>query len=152
MSFMVTPPGQNPEHTSLEVSYSNPPFAAARKSSYFNGLQRESCQLKTALADEALGKPGDEASVNLSHVPIHMADQATDSFEQQFTLSLMENEERTLGEIDAALHRIEQGTFGCCEECQQTIPTSRLQALPYTCFCVECARKIQGGAREGQSR
>src|SRR5947208_16458010 len=84
------------------------------------------------LADEALGKPGDEATVNLSHVPIHLADQATDSFEQQFTLSLMENQERTLGEIAAALERMEQGTFGYCEECQQTIPQARLEALPYT--------------------
>ncbi len=104
------------------------------------------------LADEALGKPGDEVSVNLSHVPIHMADQATDNFEQQFTLSLMENEEQTLGEIAAALDRIEQGSFGCCEECQQTIPPSRLQALPYTRYCVGCARKLQGEAPEGQSR
>ena len=103
------------------------------------------------LADEALGKPGDEASVNLSHVPIHMADQATDNFEQQFTLSLMENEEQTLGEIAAALDRIEQGTFGCCEECQQRIPPSRLEALPYTRYCVGCARKRQGEAQEGQS-
>ena len=103
------------------------------------------------LADEALGKPGDEATVNLSHVPIHMADQATDSFEQQFTLSLMENEEQTLGEIAAALDRIEQGTFGCCEECQQTIPQSRLEALPYTCYCVGCARKLQGEAPQRQS-
>ena len=95
------------------------------------------------LADEALGKPGDEATVNLSHAPIHMADQGTDSFEQQFTLSLMENEEQTLGEIAAALERIERGTFGCCEECQQTIPQARLEALPYTCYCVGCARKLQ---------
>src|SRR5579864_6791373 len=103
------------------------------------------------LADEALGKPGDEASVNLSHVPIHMADQATDNFEQQFTLSLMENEEQTLGEIAAALERIEQGTFGCCEECQQTIPQPRLKALPYTRYCVGCAGKLQGKAPDGQS-
>ena len=61
------------------------------------------------LADEALGKPGDEATANLSHAPRHLADKATDSFEQQFTLSLMENEEQTLGEIAAALDRIEQG-------------------------------------------
>ena len=95
------------------------------------------------LADEALGKPGDEATVNLSHAPIHMADQGTDSFEQQFTLSLMENEEHTLGEIAAALERIERGTFGCCEECQQTIPQARLEALPYTRHCVGCARELQ---------
>src|ERR1700730_12277066 len=85
------------------------------------------------LADEALGKPGDEANVNLSHSPIHMADHGSDNFEQQFTLSLMENEEQTLGEIAAALERIEQGAFGRCEECQKTIPKARLEALPFTC-------------------
>ncbi len=100
------------------------------------------------LADEALGKPGDEASVNLSHAPIHTADQGSDSFEQQFTLSLMENEERTLGEIAAALGRIAQGTFGCCEECQQPILPARLEALPYTCYCIGCARKLQGQAAQ----
>ena len=96
------------------------------------------------LADEALGKPGDEANVNLSHSPIHMADQGTDSFEQQFTLSLMENEEQTLGEIAAALERIERGTFGCCEECQQTIPQARLEALPYTRYCVGVRTETPG--------
>src|ERR1700732_1050344 len=83
------------------------------------------------LSDEALGKPGDEATVNLSHSPIHMADHGSDNFEQQFTLSLMENEEQTLGEIAAALERIEQGAFGRCEECQQPISQARLEALPY---------------------
>src|SRR5215469_18500273 len=78
------------------------------------------------LADEALGKPGDEVNVSLSHAPIHMADQGTDTYEQQFTLSLMEHEEQTLGEIAAALERIEQGAFGRCEECQKPIPQTRL--------------------------
>jgi len=55
------------------------------------------------LADEAPGEPGDQASFNLSYLPIHIADQATDSFEQQFTLSLIENPEETLGKIAAAL-------------------------------------------------
>src|SRR5271157_6574514 len=50
LSFMVTPPGADPETTPLEVSYSNLPLAAAPKPCYFNGLQWESCQLKTALA------------------------------------------------------------------------------------------------------
>src|SRR5271167_3384722 len=52
LSFMVTPPGADPETTPLEVSYSNLPLAAAPKPCYFNGLQWESCQLKTALGLE----------------------------------------------------------------------------------------------------
>ena len=97
------------------------------------------------LANEALRKAGGEASGNLSNMPIHMADLGTDNFEQEFTLSLLQNEEQALGEITAALERIEQGTFGRCEECTKDIPKARLQALPYARFCVECARKQEQG-------
>ncbi len=103
------------------------------------------------LGDEALGKPGEEAWVHLSHAPIHMADQGSDSFEQQLTLSLMENGEQTLAEIAAALARMDQGTFGRCEECQREIPPARLHALPYTRYCIACARAFQEGATEGQA-
>ena len=51
-----------------------------------------------------------------------------------------------VAEIDAALARVEAGTFGRCQECGQAIAKPRLQALPYTPFCIECARKLEGGA------
>src|SRR6516164_5615746 len=92
------------------------------------------------LADEALRKNQREASGNLSSMPIHMADIGTDNFEQEFTLSLLQNEEQVLVEISDALERLKQGKFGRCEECQQSIPRVRLDALPYTRHCVECAR------------
>ena len=95
------------------------------------------------LTDEALHKGGGGSSGNLSNMPIHMADLGTDNFEQEFTLSLLETEEKSLDEITAALGRIEQGKFGRCEEFQAEIPKSRLQALPYARWCVECARKLQ---------
>jgi RNA polymerase-binding protein DksA len=95
------------------------------------------------LADEALRRAGGEASGNLSNMPLHMADLGTDNFEQEFTLSLLENEEKSLDEINAALQRIDKGTFGVCEECQKPIPKERLRALPHTRYCVECARKVQ---------
>ena len=95
------------------------------------------------LADEALRRTGGGASGNLSNMPIHMADLGTDNFEQEFTLSLMQNEEQLLGEIGAALERIKQGGFGQCEECQGAIPKARLQAVPYARHCVECARKLE---------
>jgi RNA polymerase-binding transcription factor DksA len=95
------------------------------------------------LADEALRKNQREASGNLSSMPIHMADIGTDNFEQEFTLSLLQNEEQVLVEISDALERLKQGKFGRCEECQQSIPRVRLDALPYTRHCVECARKLE---------
>ena len=94
----------------------------------------------STLADEARNSE-DEASGNLSHAPIHMADLGT--YEREFTLGLLENEEQTLEEIAAALGRIEQGTFGHCEGCRKAIPKDRLDALPYARSCVECARKLQ---------
>lgn len=93
------------------------------------------------LADEALRKTGREAGGNLSSMPIHMADLGTDAFEQENTLNLLQNEEKGLAEIAAALERVEQGTFGRCEDCGGEIPPARLKALPYARYCVECARK-----------
>src|SRR5262245_8809537 len=97
----------------------------------------------TRLADEAFRSNGNETSGNLSHAPLHIADLGSDSFEQEFTLSLMQNEEQVLDEIAEALDRIEQGTFGKGEECKSPLTKGRLQALPYTRYCVKCARKVQ---------
>lgn len=95
------------------------------------------------LADEALRARGGEASGSLSNAPLHMADLGTDNFEQEFTLRLLQNQEQALTEIDEALERIRQDKFGRCEECQEAIPKARLQSLPYTRYCVSCARKLQ---------
>jgi DnaK suppressor protein len=96
-----------------------------------------------AMADSALKQTRSESSGDLSFMPIHMADLGTDNFEQEFTLSLMENEETTLAQIDAALERIEEGAYGNCAECEARIPKTRLNAIPYTPHCVKCASKLE---------
>ena len=96
----------------------------------------------TALADAALRKTRSEASGDLSSMPIHMADVGTDAFEQEFTLSLMEHDGTTLGQIEGALERIEDGVYGVCVDCEQKIPKTRLNVLPYTPHCVKCADKV----------
>ena len=95
------------------------------------------------LKDEALRSAGGEVSGSLSNAPLHPADQGTDNFDQEFALSLLQNQEQVLSEISEALERIRQGTFGRCEECRIGIPKARLQAVPYTRHCVACARKLQ---------
>lgn len=92
----------------------------------------------TAMADVALRRTDDESGV-ASRMPIHMADVGTDNFQQEFTLALMRGEEDTLAQVEAALERIESGTYGACEECHQPIPKLRLNAIPYTPYCVKCA-------------
>jgi len=98
------------------------------------------------MTDEALQATGNGASGNLSNVPLHMADVGTENYDQEFTLGLIENEQETLDLIHDALHRIRNGTFGHCEECNVMIAKPRLQALPYAKYCIECARKMESRA------
>ena len=95
------------------------------------------------MADAALKKSRSEANGDLSSMPIHMADIGSDNFEQEFTLSLMESEEGTLGLIEASLERIEEGTYGQCEECGVKIPKTRLNAIPYASMCIKCASRME---------
>ncbi len=81
------------------------------------------------------------ASGDLSHMPLHMADVGSDSFEQEFTLGLMESERRTLIEIDEALQRIGDGTYGVCLESAQPIARPRLEAKPWAKYTIEVARE-----------
>lgn len=97
----------------------------------------------SAMADAALNRTRSEASGDLSSMPIHMADMGTDNFEQEFTLSLMQADENTLDQIEAALERIEDGVYGTCAECNSRIPKTRLNAIPHTPYCVKCASIIQ---------
>ena len=97
------------------------------------------------MADATLKKSRTEANGDLSSMPIHMADIGSDNFEQEFTLSLMESEEGTLGLIETALERIEDGTYGQCEECGARIPKTRLNAIVYTTMCVKCASELEQG-------
>ena len=96
------------------------------------------------MTDEALRRDQPDSSGNLSNVPLHMADVGTENYDQEFTLGLIENEQETLDQIHAALGRIQAGTFGKCQECGGPIAKPRLQALPYTPHCIECARRLEG--------
>jgi len=95
------------------------------------------------MAEFALKKSKLDEGSEQSTMPIHMADLGSDNYEQEFTLSLMENEEGTLGAIELALERIEDGTYGICEECGVKIPKARLNALPYAPTCVKCAEQLE---------
>ncbi len=97
------------------------------------------------MAESALKKNRADGSGDLSSMPIHMADLGSDNFEQEFTLSLMESEEVTLERIEAALERVEDGTYGTCEECGVKIPKMRLNAIPYALMCVKCASQSEQG-------
>jgi RNA polymerase-binding protein DksA len=97
-----------------------------------------------AMEDQALRSSGG----NLSHMPIHMADLGTDTFDQDFMLGLAENERRRLREIDEALQRIHNGTYGVCVMTGKPIPKARLDAKPWARDTIEAAREVERGLAE----
>ncbi|ACZ42253.1 transcriptional regulator, TraR/DksA family [Thermobaculum terrenum ATCC BAA-798] len=66
----------------------------------------------------------------------HMADEGTDTFEQEKEIALQRNLRSVLNEIEAALKRMDEGTYGICIDCGQEIPIERLMARPYAVRCV----------------
>jgi DnaK suppressor protein len=96
------------------------------------------------MTDEALRRgQADSSGGNLSNVPLHMADVGTENYDQEFTLSLIENEQETLDQIHEALDRVARGTYGQCENCGGSIARPRLQAIPYARCCIDCAREME---------
>lgn len=80
----------------------------------------------------------------LSDYDQHPADQATETFERERDLAMEENEQVILRESEAALKKIENGTYGTCERCGKPIGVARLEAIPYTPYCIECAERLSG--------
>ena len=90
---------------------------------------------------EALKKSRQDASGDLSNVPIHMADVGTDNYERDIMIELIQNGEEGVRNIDTALEKIEEGAFGVCELCAKKINKERLKAVPYAKLCIDCQRE-----------
>jgi DnaK suppressor protein len=75
---------------------------------------------------------------NISAAPVHLADVASEAFDAD--VQVLQTERGILEDINAALQRIDNGTFGTCTECGTTISEERLKAIPYAPLCVRCAR------------
>ena len=107
--------------------------------------RREILASVSEMEGEALKKSRSDASGDLSSMPIHMADIGTDIYEQEFALGLMDSERKLLREIDDALQRIEQHTYGICEGSGKPISKARLEAQPWARYCIEYARMLEKG-------
>ena len=93
------------------------------------------------ISEDTLKKSQKDASGDISGYSYHMADVATDTYDREFSLGLASNEQKALYELDDALKRIEEGTFGICEECKCVMTKTRLKAVPYARLCVKCQEK-----------
>ncbi len=80
-------------------------------------------------------------STGSSSMPIHMAERGSDTWEQELTYRLLENKEAMLDEIDDALQRIHDNTYGICQASNKRIARSRLRFIPWAKYCIEYAWK-----------
>jgi DnaK suppressor protein len=73
----------------------------------------------------------------------HMADDATEAFEQAKDLALRQNAVQLLTQVRNALERFDEGTYGLCEQCGTEIDPARLKALPYATLCLHCQQRLK---------
>ena len=82
----------------------------------------------------------------------HIADDATDAFEQTVGVALQRKIEASLEEVAQALARLEYGTFGLCEGCGARIDRARLEALPHARYCMDCQSRQEHSSIRMSSR
>jgi DnaK suppressor protein len=80
-------------------------------------------------------------------IPTDMEELASDNANQELTASLLGCDKGTLDQIEAAIGRIEDGSYGRCEQCGEKIPETRLDAIPYAAECERCASQQEKGHR-----
>lgn len=103
--------------------------------------------LRTFLEDErvrleaVIARIDSEGGKNLGYGN-HMADDATEAFEQAKELALHQNAKQLLAQVTVALDRFDQGTYGTCEQCNAEIDPARLRALPYVTLCLRCQQRL----------
>ena len=92
-----------------------------------------------AIAREASTSPR-EASGDLSAYTLHMADMAADTYDRELSMNIASSEQELLYQTDEALKRLDDGSFGLCQQCNAPVALSRLKAIPYASLCIGCQR------------
>jgi RNA polymerase-binding transcription factor DksA len=105
--------------------------------------RRKLLELRAALSRRIQCLMG-EAREEVPIYSLHMGDAATDSFDRDLVLGLASFGQAALYEVDAALKRIEDGTYGICERTRKPIPLARLVAIPWARYCIGAEREIRG--------
>jgi RNA polymerase-binding protein DksA len=96
------------------------------------------------LHEENPGSISDETQ-EAGGVDNHLGDTATVTVDREIDYTLEENSEHVLSEIDAALKRLDDGTYGICTNCRKQIEPERLEFLPYATLCIDCKRRQERG-------
>ena len=94
-------------------------------------------------SEETLKRSAKDDAGDLSAYGQHMADAGTDTFDRDFALSMVANEQEALSEIEAAIKRIHDGSYGVCEITQKPIAKERLLAVPFTRYSAEAQKDLE---------
>ncbi len=92
-----------------------------------------------AMIEQTRGGSGGNGGGELSNAPLHLGDMGTEEYLYDLNATLLANEQYLVSESRAALDRIDKGTYGRCESCGKSIAKARLEAIPFTRYCVTCA-------------
>jgi DnaK suppressor protein len=97
------------------------------------------------LHEENPGTIEEETEEIIGSAENHPADAATVTVDREIDYTLQDNSEHVLRAIDAALVRLDEGTFGTCTSCGRPIEPERLEFLPYATLCIDCKRREERG-------
>lgn len=114
------------------------------RASLTEGIERHS--------EETLKRSAKDDAGDLSAYGQHMADAGTDTFDRDFALSMVASEQEALSEIDAAIKRIRDGTYGVCEITGKPIAKERLLAVPFTRYSAEAQKEIERNRHRTRSQ
>jgi RNA polymerase-binding transcription factor DksA len=103
-------------------------------------------------SEETLKRSAKDDAGDLSAYGQHMADAGTDTFDRDFALSMVASEQEALSEIDAAIKRIHDGTYGICEITQKPIAKDRLLAVPFTRYTAEAQKDLERNRHRSRSQ
>lgn len=145
----VAEPVEIPPRSDAEIKKQS---AKAFSASFFKKQRVRLLNLKDLLLDSMNGVAKDtlrsraEGSEG-NAFGMHQADAGSDAYDRDFALSLLSQEQNSLYEIDEALKRLEEGTYGICQMSEVPIPKERLEALPFTRFTVQCQAELEKANR-----
>src|SRR5436190_23191801 len=93
----------------------------------------------TGMVEQVRGGSGGNGGPELSNAPFHLGDMGTEEFLYDMNTTLLANEQYIVAETREAMNRMENGSYGICESCEQPIAKERLEAIPFTRYCLKCA-------------
>jgi RNA polymerase-binding protein DksA len=108
-------------------------------------LEQHRERLRSTIAHHDIGTASlteETGELMSSSADNHLADTASETYEREFDEGLEEDAQEQLREVEAALKRLEDGTYGTCRICGKAIPVERLEAVPWTTLCIDDARKL----------